>query len=84
VHQGTQQAGQPREIRGHRDQAADIWVPCRPKGDAFQGAGDVGLVGLLRRFPRGYRKANCTGRKPTGPGGRGVTHPSRGSAPWPQ
>jgi hypothetical protein len=36
-------AGGEPEAQG---QAADIRVPCRPKGDAFQGAGDVGLIGL--------------------------------------
>jgi hypothetical protein len=33
---------------GAQGQAADIRVPCRPKGDAFQGAEDIGRAGLFK------------------------------------
>jgi len=85
-----------RDIRARSRPAAGRDPGAQGPGSRYSGALQTGKRCLfwggrcrthwpLRRFPRGYRKANCTfWRKPTGPGGREATHPSRGSAPWPQ
>jgi len=32
---------------GAQGQAADTQVPCGPKGDAFQGEGDIGVANVI-------------------------------------